>query len=57
MNSEYQTPSRPSCIGDGQGRLSQCASRQTSCKGNEETTDTRVVDQARYQMIRWHVKR
>ena len=33
------------------------ASRQTSCQGNQETPDTRVVDQARYQMIRWHVKR
>ena len=26
-------------------------------QGNPETPDTIVVDQARYQMIRWHVKR
>ena len=39
-------------LSDGQRRLSQCASRQTSSHGNHETPDTRVADQARYQMVR-----
>ena len=39
-------PASQMCIGDGQGHLSQCASRQMSCQGNQETPDTRVVDQA-----------
>ena len=45
------------CFGDGQRRLSQCASRRTSCQGNQETPDTIVVDQARYPMVRSYVKR
>ena len=44
-------------FGDGQRRLLQCASWQTSCQGNLETPDTRMVDQARYSMVRWHVRR
>ena len=55
-----QADSKPAyqmCFSDGRRRLSRCASRQTSSHDNQETPDTRVVDQARYPMVRWHVKR